>query len=90
MSTESVQDIIGKAVVDSEYRELLFVEPDKALEGYELTEEEIVSLKGIKAEKFDELLTDIEERISKAGINFNLLEAVGSFQANLSFDDFEP
>ena len=69
MSTESVQEIIGKAVQDSEYRDLLFTDPEKALEGYELTEEEIIALKDIKAEKFDELLTDIEERISRAGLN---------------------
>ena len=71
MSTESVKEIIGKAVADGEYRELLFSEPDKALEGYELTEEESTTLKGIEREKFDTVATEIEERISRAGFSLS-------------------
>ena len=70
MSTENVEQIIGKAVVDSEYRELLFTEPDKALEDYELTEEEKSALKGMEREEFDSVASDLEERISRAGLSF--------------------
>ena len=70
MSKENVEQIIGKAVVDGEYRELLLSEPDKALEGYELTEEESTALKGIEREKLDAVVTEIEERISRAGLSF--------------------
>ena len=71
MSKENVEQIIGKAVIDGDYRELLFSEPDKALEGYELTEEESTALKGIEREKLDEVVSEIEERISRAGLSFS-------------------
>jgi phage replication-related protein YjqB (UPF0714/DUF867 family) len=71
MSTESVKEIIGKAVADGEYRELLFSEADKALEGYELTEEESTALKGLDREKFDTVATELEERISRAGFSLS-------------------
>ena len=67
MSLESVQTIIGRAVMEAEYRELLFSEPDKALEGYELTEEEAAALKGLERENFDAVAGELEERISRAG-----------------------
>ena len=68
MSAENVEQIIGKAVVDSEYRELLFTEPDKALEDYELTKEEKSALLGLEREKFDTVAGELEERISRAGL----------------------
>jgi hypothetical protein len=40
-----LEEIIGRAVTEPEYRELLFSEPDKALKGYELTEEEAAGLR---------------------------------------------
>ena len=67
MSVESLQEIIGRAVMEPEFRELLFNEPDKALEGYELTEEEAASLKRLHPEKFDAVAGELEERISRAG-----------------------
>jgi hypothetical protein len=71
MSAESVEQIIGKAIVDGEYRELLFSDPNKALEGYELTEEESAALRGIEREKLDEVATEIEERISRSGLSLS-------------------
>lgn len=68
MSVESVETIISRAVTEPEYRELLFNEPDKALEGYELTEEEAASLKELEREKFDAVLGELEDRISRGGI----------------------
>ncbi len=68
MSAENVEKIIGKAVVDGEYRRLLFSEPDKALEGYELTEEEKSALIGLEREKFDAVAGELEDRISRAGM----------------------
>jgi hypothetical protein len=67
MSVESLQEIIGRAVMEPEYRELLFSEPDRALEGYELTEEEASALKRLHPEKFDAVASELEERISRAG-----------------------
>jgi hypothetical protein len=66
MSKEAVQAVIGKAVTESEFRELLFANPDEALEGYELTDEEMAALKAIDAEIMESFAGDLDERISKA------------------------
>lgn len=80
MSIESVQEIIGKAVVDGEYRELLFSEPGKAIESYDLTEEEKSALKGMEREKFDSVASELEDRISRGGlISYGKIELQASF-----------
>ena len=68
MSQEAVQAVIGKAVLDSEFREALFADPDEALEGYELTEEEVAALKSIDAETIESFAGSLDERISKVFI----------------------
>ncbi len=70
MSKEALQAVIGKAVLDSEFREALFADPDKALEGYELTEEEVAALKVIDAETMESFAGGLDERISKAHLQF--------------------
>ena len=69
MSEETVQEVIIKAVSDPEFRELLFSDPDKALDGYELTEEEVESLKHVDRDSFEENLSELEERVSRVGMN---------------------
>ncbi len=66
MSKEAVEGIIGKAIVDSEFREALFANPDEVLGGYELTEQETVALKAIDAETMESFAGTLDERISKA------------------------
>ncbi len=66
MSAESVQQIIGRAITEEAYRELLFSNPDQALAGFDLTAEETSALKGLKREEFDGAASDLEERISKS------------------------
>ena len=83
MSAETVQEIIIKAVTDKEYRELLFSDPDKALESIELTEEEVAALKSLEREQFDAVLGELEERVSRAG--FGLGGSRGAFKG-LNFD----
>jgi hypothetical protein len=68
MSFENVEKIIGRAIMEGEYRELLFSEPDKALEEYELTVEEKSALKSIDRNKFDEVASELEDRVSRAGL----------------------
>jgi len=65
MSKEAVEAIIGKAVVDSEFREALFADPDEALTGYDLTQEEVAALKAIDAETMESFAGTLDERISK-------------------------
>ncbi len=66
MSAESVQQIIGRAITEEAYRELLFNNPDQALAGFDLTAEETSALKGLKREEFDAAAGDLEQRISKS------------------------
>jgi hypothetical protein len=67
MSAGTVEEIIRKAVVDAEFREALFSDPDKALEGYELTDEEAEKLRGLEPDFFDAQAGELEERISRWG-----------------------
>jgi len=67
MSADTVEEIIRKAVVDGEFREALFSDPDKALESYELTEEEAEKLRGLEPDFFDAQAGELEERISRWG-----------------------
>jgi hypothetical protein len=77
MSLEAVQTIIGRVVMEPEYRELLFDNPEKALEGYDLSEGEAAALRDIEREKFDQVAGELEGRISRAGGAF-LLRDVGA------------
>ena len=69
MSLENVQEIIGRAVVDSNFRELLFSNLDKAIEGYELAEHEKNALAGMKRESFDMIANELEERVSRGSFS---------------------
>ena len=66
MSEETVLEIIIKAVSDPAFRELLFSDPNKALDGFELTEEEVETLKQIDKGSFDANISELEERVSRS------------------------
>ncbi len=66
MSIESVQMIIGRAMTEAEFRDLLFSDPVKALADYDLTEEESNALKGLERRNFDIVAHELEERVSRA------------------------
>ncbi len=66
MSSEAVKEVIGRAVSDEAYRDLLFSKPDEALAGFDLTADETSGLKSIKREEFDSAAGDLDQRISKA------------------------
>ena len=69
MSEEIIKTVIVRAISDTEFRDLLFDDPDKALAEYELDEDEVAGLKGMQRDKFDANAGELEERISRAGIN---------------------
>lgn len=71
MSDAHVHQIIINAVVNLEYRDLLFNDPDQALEGFDLTEEERSALIALDRQKFDATASEMEDRISRAGVGFN-------------------
>ena len=68
MSIENIKLIVGRAIVEPEFRELLFSDLDKALAGYELTAEEAAMLKALPREGFEAVAGNLEERISRAGL----------------------
>ncbi len=72
MSKETVQTIIGRAILEPDFRTLLFTDPIKALEGYDLTEAEAQSLKTLDKEKFDEAASLVDQRISKSAVDIFL------------------
>ena len=55
MSSEAFEAVIGKAIVKVEFRCLLLADPDQALGGFELTEEEQSILKKIDSETLESL-----------------------------------
>ncbi len=69
---ENIQKIIGRAVIDKQFRETLATDPETALAEYNLTKEEIELLKGISDADFDSLSSDLEQRISRltGGLGF--------------------
>lgn len=66
MSKEAVETVIGRAVLERDFREALFASPEEALADYELTTEEVAALKTIDAETMESLAGTLDERISKS------------------------
>ena len=65
MSAENLGKVVARAVEDPKFRELLFSEPDKALQEFELTPEETATLKSLAPEQFDSAASELDKRISK-------------------------
>jgi hypothetical protein len=65
MSHDAVSQIIGRAVIDSEFRNLLFSNPDQALQGQDLTDDEIEALKNLRQEDLEDFSTKLDSRITK-------------------------
>ena len=65
MSQQAVQNLIGRAVMDEAFRKLLFSDPDKAFEGYDLTQEEKAILSDLDPEEVASFAGKLDERITK-------------------------
>jgi hypothetical protein len=65
MSQELVLEIIERASKDEAFRKLLFTEPQKALEGYELTDAERKSLENLNEDNFDDFAGGLGDRTTK-------------------------
>ena len=66
MTKESVQNIIGKAVTESAFRQRLFADPDATLAGYQLYDDEIAALRAIDFEFIESFADALNQRISRA------------------------
>ncbi len=63
MSKQGVGIVIGRAVVDKKYRQLLKARPQDAFEGYELTGEERQALAGIDHGALEKLADSVDYRM---------------------------
>ena len=53
MSKQVMEAIVGRSLLDPDYRDLFFADPNQALATYELTKEERAALLSIDAETLD-------------------------------------
>lgn len=60
MSHKDVEQVISRAVIDEQFRDLLFASPNEALAGHDLSADERQALQGLSREKFDNALGDLE------------------------------
>lgn len=67
MAKEDLTTVINRALTDEQFRAQLLSDPDSALAGYVLDEEENRVLRSLPADAFDELAMDLENRQSKSG-----------------------
>ena len=65
MSEAVVKEIIQKALDDKQFRHQLFKNPEKALAGYDLTDEERKMLSGLDENNFDQFAGGLGDRTTK-------------------------
>lgn len=66
MSQQSMQAIIGKAIIDTAFRQRMFADPDTALADYELSDGEVAALRAIDFETMECCARTLDDRITKA------------------------
>ena len=77
MLQASFEAIIGKLMLEANFREALLAAPDQTLAGFDLTEEEKTSLKGLDSETLEVLAHTLAARLEQVrrasrGISFAL------------------
>jgi hypothetical protein len=65
MSQSAVEQVVGKMLLDVEFRKQMSSDISQALAGYDLTEGEVEGLKNIDLEDFQKTVSGLDERISK-------------------------
>ncbi len=68
MSHETLLEIVERAMNDAAFRKLLFSNPDKALAGYDLTDEERALLSDLNEGNFDEFAGKLDDRGTKGWV----------------------
>lgn len=66
MSKAAVEQILGKLILDAEFRASVYANPASALAGYDLTPEEMQSLSQVDKEEMHQAVSELDQRISKA------------------------
>lgn len=63
MPVEGIQKIVSRAIMDRHFREQLFTHPEEAAKEYNLSGEEVSSLKKLTRDKFDAAAAELEKRV---------------------------
>jgi hypothetical protein len=65
MSKSNVEQIVGKLIIDADFRQAVKANPGQVLAAYDLTPEERETLSQIDLGTFEEAATQLDARISK-------------------------
>jgi hypothetical protein len=65
MSQSAVEQVVGKMLLDVEFRQLMASDISQALRDYDLTEVEREGLMKLDLQDFDRTVTGLDERVSK-------------------------
>lgn len=66
MSQEVVQQVIGRAITDAEFRQQLIDNARAACAGYDLTEEELDALEALDQDSLKAFAGTLDARLSKS------------------------
>jgi hypothetical protein len=64
VSQQTLEAVIGRAILDEEFRSALFADPGAALGEYELSKGERTALKSVDAESLDSCAHNVRRRIA--------------------------
>jgi len=67
MSKQALEAILGRCMLDDDYRTLLFADPDRALAGYDLSRDERASLLAVDAETLDAFAEGLGVHMARPG-----------------------
>jgi hypothetical protein len=67
MPQSEVERVIGRAVTDEAFRQLLIDDAREACKGYDLTEEELDALEKLDAQSMQAFAGSLDRRLSKKG-----------------------
>lgn len=65
MSKSTVEQLVGKLLIDAAFRSAVVAEPASALAGYDLTDEERDAFTRIDASSFDAAASHLDKRLTK-------------------------
>lgn len=68
MSQEALLEIVERAMKDEPFRNLLFTNPEKALAGYDLSDEERELLSNLNEDNFDDFAGGLGDRSTKGWV----------------------
>ncbi len=68
MSKASVEQVVGKMLMDAAFRNEVTANPTSALVGYDLTAEERDAFAQMDTSSFDAVASQLDARLSKSGV----------------------